>query len=186
MTETVMPLYCANHPRRETKLRCNRCEKPICEKCAVLTPTGYRCHECVRGQQKVFDNVRWYDYLLGFVSAAALSLVASLVVAWISSYFWGIIVLAVAPTAGALIARGVQFVLHKHRSAALFWVCAAGVVAGALPVILFWVFPSLLFIFTRGFQYAFYSLLPLIWQIVYLAVATPIVYTRLSGIHFGR
>ena len=37
------PTYCANHPGVETSLRCNKCGKPICAKCAVRTPTGYRC-----------------------------------------------------------------------------------------------------------------------------------------------
>ena len=50
------PIYCANHPAVETTLRCNRCGKPICAECAVRTPTGYRCKECVRGQQKIFDT----------------------------------------------------------------------------------------------------------------------------------
>jgi hypothetical protein len=40
-------------PDRETYLRCNRCERHICTSCAVLTPTGYRCKNCVRGAQKV-------------------------------------------------------------------------------------------------------------------------------------
>ncbi len=48
------PTYCANHPGVETSLRCNKCGKPICAKCAVRTPTGYRCKECVRGQLKDF------------------------------------------------------------------------------------------------------------------------------------
>ncbi|HLF80868.1 MAG TPA: B-box zinc finger protein, partial [Anaerolineales bacterium] len=54
MTEVV--LTCANHPTRETSLRCKRCDKPICASCAVLTPVGYRCRECVRGQQATFDT----------------------------------------------------------------------------------------------------------------------------------
>ena len=35
-------LTCANHPDRETLLRCNKCGKPICISCAVRTPVGYR------------------------------------------------------------------------------------------------------------------------------------------------
>ena len=49
-------LVCANHPHRETTLRRNRCEKPICAQCALLTINGYRCGECVRGQQAQFDT----------------------------------------------------------------------------------------------------------------------------------
>jgi hypothetical protein len=67
MIEKTEELYCANHPQTPTSLRCNRCEKPICPKCAVKTPIGYRCKECVRGQQKIFDTAQWYDYPLAFL-----------------------------------------------------------------------------------------------------------------------
>lgn len=66
MTDT---LYCANHPDRETMLRCNRCDKPICNECAVHTPTGYRCKECIRGQQKIFDTAESMDYVYAILIA---------------------------------------------------------------------------------------------------------------------
>ena len=66
-------LFCANHPNRETVLRCNRCEKPICTECAVLTPVGYRCKECVRGQQKVFETASWVDLLIAFIISGIVS-----------------------------------------------------------------------------------------------------------------
>ena len=42
---------CSYHPNAMTRLRCSRCEKPICPKCAVRTPVGLRCPDCagVRG-----------------------------------------------------------------------------------------------------------------------------------------
>lgn len=42
---------CSHHPSVLTRLRCSRCEKPICPKCAVRTPVGLRCPDCagVRG-----------------------------------------------------------------------------------------------------------------------------------------
>ncbi|MCS7001590.1 MAG: hypothetical protein NZ518_01960 [Dehalococcoidia bacterium] len=40
------PSYCANHPKVETWLRCNKCMKPICVRCSIPTPVGYRCKEC--------------------------------------------------------------------------------------------------------------------------------------------
>jgi hypothetical protein len=183
MSEEVEEVfYCANHPNRETTLRCNRCEKPICTQCAILTPTGYRCKECVRGLQKVFDNTVWYDHLIGFLGAAVLSGVASLIISLISGFFYGILVIFAAPAAGALIARGVQAMLRKHRSRPLFLTVAAGVVFGALPMILVQA-TSILFAFgLRGGGGSIFSFLPLIWQIVYLAIATPAVYRRLSGL----
>ena len=61
-----------SRPRNQPALQPLR--TPICSECAVLTPTGYRCKECVRGQQKVFDTARWIDYPLAIVIAGVLLL----------------------------------------------------------------------------------------------------------------
>src|SRR5574341_296181 len=143
MTEETTVLYCYVHPDRETSLRCNRCERPICAQCAVRTPTGYRCRECVRSQQKIFNTAEWYDYIVGFGITAALSLLASILLTVISGFigfFMIIISFAVAGAAGVFIANITQAVLRKHRSKELFWLVAAGVVVGAIPVILFLLF----------------------------------------------
>ena len=41
------PAFCYRHPDVETGLRCNRCNKPICPKCAERTPVGFRCPDCI-------------------------------------------------------------------------------------------------------------------------------------------
>ena len=66
-------VYCTVHPNAETALRCNRCGRPMCTRCAVRTPVGYRCKECVREQQDKFFDAQMIDYLI----AAGVSLVAS-------------------------------------------------------------------------------------------------------------
>ncbi len=184
MTET---LYCANHPKRETTLRCNRCEKPICTKCAIHTPTGYRCKECVNEQKKNFENAIWSDYLFGFLAAAILSGIGSAIVAVISNWFYGLMVLFFAPFAATLIARGVQIVTRRRRSRSLFIVAAVGVIMGVIPAILGGI-ATLLFVFSNIEYYTNISwlwiLLPFIWQVVYLVIAAPAVYARLSGITF--
>jgi len=40
--------YCAKHNKAVTRLRCGRCENPICPKCTVYTPGGTRCRTCAR------------------------------------------------------------------------------------------------------------------------------------------
>lgn len=175
MTEETNTLYCYVHPNRETSLRCNRCERPICTQCAVHTPTGYRCKECVREQQRIFNTAEWYDYLIGFGTAAALSLVASILLVVISGFigfFMWFVSFAIAGAAGAIIANITQSALRKRRSKQLFWLVAAGVVAGALPVTLFLLFTG--------------SYFSIIWQGLYLFVATPTVYARISGFQFSR
>ena len=174
MIEASSPTYCANHPGVETSLRCNKCGKPICAKCAVRTPTGYRCKECVRGQLKVFNTALWYDYVLGSLTAAVLGFLASLLASLVSglSFIGWILIVVGAPTAGMIIAEGVRLVTRKHRSRALFITIAAAVVVGALPVIIF--------------NLISFSLFGIIFQGIYLFIATPIVYTRLSGIQLNR
>ena len=175
MTEEINTLYCYVHPNRETSLRCKNCERPICPSCAVPTPTGYSCKECVRSHQKRFDTAEWYDYLIGFGTTAALSLIASLILVLISGFigfFMWLVSFAIAGAAGAFIANITQSALRKRRSKRLFWLVAAGVVAGAIPIILFQLFTG-----------NFFSI---IWQGIYLFTATPTVYARISGFQFSR
>lgn len=44
---------CSYHPNTLTRLRCTRCDKPICPRCMIGTPVGYRCPECARGPRPV-------------------------------------------------------------------------------------------------------------------------------------
>jgi hypothetical protein len=39
-------LHCYRHPDRETYVRCGRCDRPICLRCTVEGPVGFRCHDC--------------------------------------------------------------------------------------------------------------------------------------------
>jgi hypothetical protein len=174
MTTSETILYCANHPTVETTLRCNRCEKPICTKCAVLTPTGYRCKECVRSQQKVFDTALWYDYITGFLAAGILSLIASQIIGFLGriGFFGWILVVIAAPAAGLVISEGVRLVIGRRRSRSLFLVIVVAVVLGALPLILT--------------NILFFNLFPLIFQGIYLFLTVPTVYYRLSGIRLSK
>ena len=174
MTVSTTPTYCANHPTVETSLRCNKCGKPICAKCAIRTPTGYRCKECVRGQMKTFDTAEWYDYLLGFGTAAILGFLASLLASVVSglSFIGWILIVIGAPTAGMVIAEGVRLATRKHRSRPLFITVVVAVVLGALPVIII--------------NLVSFNLFGLIFQGIYLFIATPVVYTRLAGIQLTR
>ena len=168
--------YCANHPNVETSLRCNRCEKLICAKCAVKMPTGYRCRECVKAGLKVFDTAEWYDYPFGFVAALFLSLVASValsLLSFVGGIFGFIIVFAAAPTAGVIISEGIRLAIRRHRSNALYATIAAGLVLGALPFIIINLFLAP-------------SISGLIIQGMYVVLVLPTVYSRLSGLQLFK
>jgi hypothetical protein len=186
MIEETTALTCYVHPDRETSLRCKICERPICASCAVRTPTGYSCKECVRSHQKKFETAVWYDYVIGFVLTAILSAIAAFVVTLISGFFFGLIVLFVAPAAGTLIARILLNVLRR-RSRALFVTISVGMVVGAIPAIVSEITSLILFMNFYGMEgFSLWSLLPVIWIIVYLFITVPVVYSQFSGIRLTK
>lgn len=159
-------MYCANHPSVETTLRCNRCEKPICAKCAIQTPTGYRCKECVRGQQKVFETARWLDYPLTFGVVTILAYLGSMI-----AFRLGFFIIILAPIAGGAIAEIARLITRHRRSRRLYILAAIAAVAGCIPL---------------GLQFIFqFSLLGLIWHLAYAILMTSALYTRLAGIRIG-
>ncbi len=174
MSINSVPIYCANHPNVETMLRCNRCDKPICSKCAIKSPVGYRCPECVKGQQKIFETAVWTDYLFGAATAMILSGIASFLISLIGSigFFGWFLVIAAAPTAGVAISEATRFVIGRRRARPLFITIAVAVGVGALPSILL--------------QLLGLNLFGLAFQAIYLAMAIPAVYTRLSGIQLFK
>lgn len=166
-TKTV----CYNHPDRETGLRCNRCERPICTSCAVLTPTGYRCKECVRGAQKVFDTAQWYDYPLAFIIAFVLAAIGSQI-----AERMGFFTLFIAPVFGVIIAEAVRWVVRKRRSRLLWQIATIAAVVGALFIPILW--GGLILLMSGSAA----GLIGLIWPAVYTFLIASTVYYRLSGI----
>ncbi|GAB4504227.1 MAG: hypothetical protein Fur0043_12200 [Anaerolineales bacterium] len=188
MTDQLNALTCYLHPNRETSLRCNRCERPICASCAVRTPTGYRCKECVREQRKRFDTAEWYDYLLVLIVAAILSAIASALTILISAYIWGFFILLLGPLAGMTIANIALRLVKGHRSRALNLTLAVSMALGALPVLLLSGLPGLLTLLLGGADLLSTVVLfsPLLWQILYLVTAIPAAYSQFSGLLFRR
>jgi hypothetical protein len=181
MTDAPPTLYCANHPQTPTSLRCNRCDKPICTKCAVLTPTGYRCKECVRGQQRVFDTAQWKDYLLAFPLAALIAFLGSFL-----APVMHFLTLFVAPIVGVIIAETVRFVTHRRRSQQLFRVTALAAVLGSLPLMLIQGIDVLhyLSIYQSSFLKVYHTsrLTSLVWYALYAFLVTSTAYYRLAGV----
>jgi tetratricopeptide (TPR) repeat protein len=126
-------LYCANHPSVETVLRCNRCSKPICTRCAVQTPVGYRCKECVGQQQAVYFTGGTVDYVIGAVIGLVLGGVASYLMTLLGAWF---IALILGPAIGIGIAEAVRLAVRRRRSRYLWLVVSGAILVSAVPVLL--------------------------------------------------
>ncbi len=163
-----------NQQEEEITLRCNKCGKPITPAEAVQTPIGYRCPDCVRQQQKVYDTSKPQDYILGIVIAAVLSFLGSLLVSVV-----GFFIFLLAPAIGVGVSAVVRSVVKKRRSKTLFRLVAYAMIAGGLPLLAL----NLITLVTSlgSGVFSLYRLLPLAYQVLYLVLAVPSAYYRLSG-----
>ncbi|MBW7881802.1 MAG: B-box zinc finger protein [Caldilineaceae bacterium] len=128
-------LYCANHPDTETYLRCNKCGKPICLKCAVLTEVGYRCKECIREQQNVFYTAMVTDNWIALVVAAAVTMVAWPIVGFllvVTGFFGWIIAALIGSGAGAVLAQIIRNSVGRRRGRYIRYFALAGTIVGLL------------------------------------------------------
>jgi hypothetical protein len=162
---TEAPTHCATHPAVETMLRCNKCDQFICLKCAVLTPVGYRCKNCVRSQQAVYFNAYSWDNPLVFVTSLLVVAFTTPITGLLSaSFFFGAFYLAflAGPSAGMLLAQLIRWVVGRRRSRQTAIFAAAGMVAGVIiGGALAWQFSGLLLWYE----------LP-VWIVAFLALTT--------------
>jgi len=170
------PLTCYKHPGRETLLRCNRCDRPMCSECAVLTPTGYRCKECIAGHQKVFETAGKWDIPAAIIIALILSAAGSYV-----ADLLGFFAIFIGPIAGVLIAEAIRWAVKKRRSRALTTAASWAGLVGALPMVALTV-ANLVFSLNFGTAGIIYRILPIVWAVIYAGLVFTTIRYRLSGI----
>ncbi len=175
MTEQDQSVDQKVNPDEAIQLRCNRCNKPITPATAILTETGYRCADCVREQQRVFDTTRKLDPVLGFVVAALISFGGS----WLAGIL-GFFTILVAPGVGTLITNAVRLVVNRRRGKSLNQAILVGAIVGALPLLIMEVLPLLSG--SGPLLTGRVSLLPLIWRAVYAALVSSSAYAQARGL----
>ena len=134
---------CYRHPGVETGLRCNRCNRPICPRCARRTPVGFRCPECIREQENKYYSGGNVDYFIAALIAFPLSLIAAGLFTFILGGlgFWVIFIgIFVAPAVAGFIAEAVRWGVRRRRSRYLGHVAAGSLilatVIAAFPVLI--------------------------------------------------
>ena len=165
MTQTVSDseiTYCERHPDRETTLRCNKCDRYMCVQCAVQTPVGYRCRDCVRELEDKYFNATSRDDVVAAVICLVLGLVGGFIADRVG--FLLIIIILAAPV-GGVIAEVALRAVQRRRGRNTPMIAAAATAIGAL-------FPILWILITVG------VLLPRIDVLVFAGIAAAAVYGR--------
>lgn len=121
-------LYCVNHPQTETLLRCSKCLDPICLKCAIRTPVGFRCPKCARVVRSPLYVLEPKDYLVAFLVAGALSLVGGAVMVQLGILF----ALLLAVPVGGIIAEAVLRGTRGKRGRPVQVITAVCIALGAV------------------------------------------------------
>ena len=182
------PMYCTNHPKTETLLRCNRCGKPYCVHCLERTPVGYRCKECLSIQQSGYYTASAIDYGI----AAVVGAVASAVAGGIATIFGGgiffLLIIFYAPFAGGIIAEAIRWSIQNRRGHYTWLAACGGVIVGGLAGASF--FPILGILFGgRGDLLGLLVFLPVLVVrsvvnfgfLIYIVLAVGTVYARLRA-----
>jgi len=125
-------LYCTVHPDRGTSLRCNRCGRPMCVRCAVQTPVGYRCRECVRNQQDIYYTATPLDAVIAAAASAGVSLLANYVAGLLPPF----LMLFLAAATGGTLPQLIGALTGRRRGRYTHFAVAAGIVIGAIPTLL--------------------------------------------------
>ncbi len=119
---------CYRHPTVETGLRCNRCGRYICSRCAVRTPVGYRCPDCVRQQQDAFFNAGQSDYII----AAIVAFACTIPIVYILSRLGLLFIIILGLPAGGLVSEIVHRALRRRRGRYTWAIVALAIVAGGI------------------------------------------------------
>ncbi|HSJ00713.1 MAG TPA: hypothetical protein VLA59_10055 [Patescibacteria group bacterium] len=119
-------LRCYRHPDRETWVRCGRCDQPICSRCAMQGPVGFRCRQCGTPAYDPLTSLRPTQLLIGF----GISALGGLVVGLVSGRI-GLFGLLLAWFAGGLIADSVIRFVGFKRGPEMVATLFGGILLGA-------------------------------------------------------
>src|SRR5258708_9565395 len=120
-------MFCANHPKVETLLRCGRCDKPICTNCMVPAPGGTRCSECASNRSSPLYQVPVTRFGAGLAAGLTVGSVCGFLLAMAGGFgffvIWGGLLYGGA--VGEAVLRGVSR-KRGPKVEVLCGICAAG------------------------------------------------------------
>ena len=112
----------------------------MCTRCAVHTPVGYRCRDCIREHQDRAYNMEpgdpWIAMGTGMVLAAVGLPVAGFVSGLVGTFLGLLIAFLTGGAAGTLLARIVRRVVQRRRGRRLGLFAVVGVLGSAVLLVL--------------------------------------------------
>ena len=168
MTQT---LYCARHPKKETAIRCGRCDDPICPDCLVHSPVGMRCPNCARVNRVPTYDVTTPFLIRGIAAGVATALVLGAVFFVVAPLLFRLVFVGVPilntilpylyiviiSAVGFAIGEAVSLATNRKRGTKLKLVSAASMLLASVPMT--YAFPAAAY----GMLYLFIGLALATW-----------------------
>ena len=144
--------FCARHTSVQTRLRCGRCEKPICPKCTDMGPVGARCRDCLSNRGSHIYQVGAPQLALAFGAALVTGALGAILVDVLGT--WALFALFYAPALGPFLGKFVTRVTKGKRGPLVAAATGAGIAVGAIGL--------------GAFTGAIFS--PFLWLMVVIAI----------------
>jgi hypothetical protein len=123
-------LRCYRHPDRETWVRCGRCDRPICPRCAMQGPVGFRCRDCGKPVNDPLTTIKAPQLVLGSVVSIGAGTLGGLIGVQL-----GLFSIIVGFFAGGLIADLVMRVTGYKRGPVMATILLGGIALGTVIAI---------------------------------------------------
>ena len=101
-------MQCATHPHVETGLSCGRCGKPICPRCSVSTPVGFRCESCAQVRKNPLMVMAPSEKATALGAALGLAIVGGVIWALVNGALGGFLSLFAAAGIGYVVSEGLM------------------------------------------------------------------------------
>jgi hypothetical protein len=167
---------CFRHPDRETLIRCGRCDRPICTKCAMQGPVGMRCRDCGRPGPDPLTTLNHRQLGAGVAVAVGAGTLAG----FVGLQMGFLLSLCVGPFIGGLIGEGVMRATGYKRGNRVRAIVLLGLIGGLLLAIAL----DYLLVMPEVLALPVDAIAPLFWteaasSLVFLAAATVGAFARL-------
>jgi hypothetical protein len=126
--EDSVALHCYRHADRETWVRCGRCDRPICARCAMQGPVGSRCRDCGRPGPDPLRHLTPVQLAAGL----AIALGAGTIVGLIALRVGILASICLGPIVGGVLGEGVMRATGYKRGPTVRLIVLAGLLGGVV------------------------------------------------------
>ena len=139
------PIYCVRHKNSSTKLRCGKCEDPICHICIARSPVGVRCIECAPKKSLPTFDVPLSVLIRAMVVGLVIGVLSGGIIVFFVPFINNFIYMGIIIAVGYVVSEMISIVVNRKRGRRLKLVTTGSILITWSIVSVFSVVPLSLF-----------------------------------------